>query len=304
METHPYLTISKILYIPSAIALLLYPLFSAYGFFVRIILLPGFALLFIPPGLCSSMHMHETSEFPLFLALTTLFSALFYALDLISVSDRGARKFIASILSITAFALFLLSIFLGPCLLLVLTTLFSALFYALDMISISDVKKRKRIVSILSIAILIPPALSSALSMLLRHFPPLSPEEKWICSVFLPSFLPLLQFAESKLSLFYIVVFFFALYMSFSFLMLRFSDVFDKEIGPVQAAEAALVPLVVWFLLFPAPILFLIGIIPCSAVIYAPLCKMREPMSTIKRTLICCQLLSFVFVFFVLPRLR
>ncbi|RZN58888.1 MAG: hypothetical protein EF810_07175, partial [Candidatus Methanodesulfokora washburnensis] len=243
------------------------------------------------------MHMHETSGFPLFLALTTLFSALFYALDIISMSDRRARKYIAPILSIAAFVLLFLSILFGPCLLLALSALFSALFYALDMISVPDGKKRKFIASILSIAILIPPALSLALSMLLRHFPFLSPEEKWICSGFLLSFLPLLQFARSKLSLFYIAVFFFALYMSFSFLMLRFSDVFDREIGPAQTAEAALVPLVVWFLLFPAPILFLIGIMPCSAVVYAPLCKMRKPMSTIKRILIFCQLFLFAFVF-------
>jgi heme O synthase-like polyprenyltransferase len=78
-----------------------------------------------------------------------------------------------------------------------------------------------------------------------------------------------------------------------------------EERGLALVVGAVLISLAVWFLFFSNlfSLLFL-GIIPCSAVVYAPFCKMREPMSTIKRTLICCQLVSFAFVFFALPGLR
>jgi hypothetical protein len=281
LKAHPYLTISKILYIPSAIALLLFSISGCS----RFISLPGFALLFIFPKACPPIP-----KFHLFLALSALFSALFYALDLISVPDKRARKYIASILSITAFALLLLSTFLESCLiislLLALATLFSALFYALDMISVSNRRARKFIASILSITALVPLILSSALFLLLRDIYPCTSIFPILC-LFSPVLRPCIALAL------------FSLYMSFSSFVLRLFLDMPEKIGPAEVVGATLTSLAVWFLFFSVPnssLLFL-GIIPCSAVAYAPLCKMRKPMSTIKRTLICCQLLSFAFVF-------
>jgi hypothetical protein len=279
LETNLYLTISKILYLPFALLLLfLYPL-------ARGIFLLGFTPLFILPEACSPIP-----KFPPLLALATLFSALFYALDIISIPDKRARKYIASILSITALILLFLSTFLEPCLLisllLALATLFSALFYALDMISMSDGKKY--IASILSITALVPPILSFIL-------PPL-------CGIYpcMPIF-PVGFFSLTSRP--YIALALFSLYMSSSFFAMRFF--LAEERGLALVVGAALISLIMWFLFFSNlfSLLFL-GIIPCSAVVYAPLCKMRKPMSTIKRILIFCQLFLFAFVFFALPRLR
>jgi len=227
LETNLYLTISKILYLPFALLLLfLYPL-------ARGIFLPGFTPLFILPEACSPIP-----KFPLLLALGALFSALFYALDIISVPDKRARKYIASILSITALVPLILSF--------------------------------------------IPPPL---------------------CDIYpcMPIF-PALGFF-SLTSRPYIVLALFSLYISSSLFAMRFF--LAEERGLALVVGAVLISLAVWFLFFSNlfSLLFL-GIIPCSAVVYAPFCKMREPMSTIKRTLICCQLVSFAFVFFALPGLR
>jgi len=286
MEAHPYLTISKILYIPSAIALLLFSISGCS----RFISLSGFALLLISPELFP--HIPEFLFLPL--APITLFSALLYALDLIRVSSGNTRRYIGSILLITASILVLLYISLKPypfiSSILFLITLFSALFYALDLISVPNRRARKYIILILLITALAPPILSSALPPLLCGIYPCTP------------IFPVGSFSPA--SRLYIALALFFLYMSFSFFALRLLLDMPEKIGPAEVVVATLIPPTAWLLSFSDFSLFFLGIIPCSAVVYAPLCKMREPMSTIKRILICCQLVSFVFVWFTLPRLR
>jgi hypothetical protein len=69
----------------------------------------------------------------------------------------------------------------------------------------------------------------------------------------------------------------FSLYMSSSLFAMRLF--LAEERGLALVVGAALISLIMWFLFFSNlfSLLFL-GIIPCSAVVYAPFCKMREPI--------------------------